>query len=157
MLCLRCQPSPHWPCQCCIWNIWLLSLNLASHGGSWVIQVSRSFPPWKLPIEAACHLFRALLPKGRRPHAALRERKLSTLQMWSCCSYPTSFSNTVAWIPGFCDNLGSHMLCFCSFWSLCPRSFISVTPSHFLYPMGLNLSVSSVWNLPKSQSHSWAS
>lgn len=87
------------------------------------------FPLCRLLIEAACSLFRALLPKGRHPHAALRERKLSTLHMWSCCSYPTSFSNTTARISGFRDNLGSHMLCFCSFWSLCPRCFISLTPS----------------------------
>lgn len=47
-------------CQFCEWNIWLLSLNLASCGGSWVTQFSQSIssmqaPHWSclLPVQGS--------------------------------------------------------------------------------------------------------
>lgn len=145
-LCLRCQAAPH---RIMSFLYMKHSLILTEAWSTPVMQVSSPLPPCKLHLEKLLATYSGLSSLSRRhTHTALRKRKFFTLQIWSCYSYPTSrsgwSSNTLAWLPGFCDNLVSHILCFYLKYHLCP----TVTPSKLLYPAGLSLSVSFIWTFP---------
>lgn len=147
MLCLKSWPCPRQRTSCTYLKHLMILVEPCLPWGSSDIRVSQSTSSTQALLGGAhWYLFRALLPRWKKFPCYLELKDIFyTTNLIMLLSPNLTLRLELRYfsrLSGFCDIPGSHMLCFCSYWSLCLKHCSSPTaiPCNPLYPAGLGLS-----------------